>query len=145
MPWVIAADAWLAGIVPGLTLVHFSAMLGILFHEGVRLYRSVWDNAPVSPLYRPFLYTASLLILGGIGISLAFLVDVKTAYQAVFVGFAVPTSIRTVMGEVGKIHTDDHFNTDAAELNRKQRTAPVVASARTAPTMREFVGSLVRP
>jgi hypothetical protein len=147
MAWIAALDNWLSGLVPGLAMVHVSAMIGVLFHEGVRIYRSVWDNAPISVLRRPILYSVALLILSVIGISLAFLVDVKTAYQALFVGFAVPTSIRTVIGDMGHIHSDDHFGMDAAEADRNSEGMAQREKAKEGalPSAREFVGSLVRP
>lgn len=115
--------AWLNEYLPGFQQVHLSAALGMVVHEAIRLYRAVWSPLALYPLRRPFFYTITVLFLAAIGVVLAYFAQATTVLQAIAIGFAVPTGIRTLGGHVPGHDTDDQFNRDAKGWARGNKLA----------------------
>jgi hypothetical protein len=104
-------------------------VIGFLGFEAIRIYKCQWAGRSVVPLKRRWLYAGTLFALGVFSGCVAFGIAGGNAGRALFIGFSVPTGIRTLL-EPSQGQRSHEVHVDDTDLSRPARVWRVTALIR---------------
>ncbi len=101
-------------------MINYYGIIGFLGFEFLKIYKRIWSKKSLFPKKYVLVYIISIIGIGLFSGILSNLFAPDNVIEAIFIGFSVPTSIKTILEPKNQVNPTQDVIVDDIELKTEE-------------------------